>query len=331
MTTVTPLPTFDDVRQAADRLRGVAHRTPVMRSRTVDARLQASVFFKCENLQRAGAFKFRGAYNALSQLGPAARRAGALGYSSGNHAQAMALAASLLSIPVTIVMPDDAPAIKMAATRGYGATVVTYDRYRQDREVLGRELAEAQGLTVVPPFDHRDVIAGQGTAALELFEEVGRLDDLFVCVGGGGLISGCGLAARALAPDCRVTGVEPAAGNDAQQSLARGEIVRIDVPMTIADGAQTQSLGQLTFPLVQRCVDAIETVSDDELVAAMQFFAERMKILVEPTGCLAAAAVFSGRYPLAGRRVGVILSGGNTDLASFCRRVAERDSGDAAT
>jgi threonine dehydratase len=301
MPTTDELPTFDDVRSAAGRLAGVAHRTPVLRSRTVDARLGASVFFKCENLQRAGAFKFRGAYNALSQLGPEARRAGALAYSSGNHAQAVALAARLLSIPATIVMPLDAPAIKLAATRGYGAEVVTYDRYRQDREALARELADSRGLTLIPPFDHRDVIAGQGTVALELFEEVGELDALFVCLGGGGLISGCGLVAR-----------------------ATGEIVRIDVPKTIADGAQTQSLGRLTFPLIRRCVDAIETVTDDELVDAMRFLAERMKILVEPTGCLGAAAAFGGRQSLEGQRVGVVLSGGNTDLASFCELVSAR-------
>ncbi|MGE0310320.1 MAG: threo-3-hydroxy-L-aspartate ammonia-lyase [Lautropia sp.] len=312
------LPDFDAVLAAARRLEGVAHRTPVLRSSTIDRRLGAQVFFKCENLQRVGAFKFRGAYNALASLDAARRRAGVIAFSSGNHAQAIALAGNLLSIPTTIVMPEDAPAMKVAATRGYGAEIVTYDRYTVDREALGATLAAERGLTLVPPFDAADVIAGQGTAALELLDEVGPLDYLFVCVGGGGLVSGCALAARARAPACRVVGVEPAAGNDVQQSLEKGEIVKIPVPKTIADGAQTQAPGRLTFELIRSLGVEIQTVSDGELIDAMRFFAERMKLIVEPTGCLGAAAAFSGRLPVRGRRVGVIVSGGNVDLASFC-------------
>ena len=313
------LPDFDAVLAAARRLEGVAHRTPVLRSSTIDARLGAQIFFKCENLQRGGAFKFRGAYNALASLDAARREAGVIAYSSGNHAQAIALSGRVLSIPTTIVMPDDAPAMKVAATRGYGAEIVTYDRYSVDREALGARLAAERGLTLVPPFDAPDVIAGQGTAALELFDEVGPLDVLFVCVGGGGLVSGCALATRARSPECRIVGVEPAAGNDVQLSLEKGEIVRIPVPKTIADGAQTQAPGKLTFSLIRSLGVGIETVTDAELVDAMRFFAERMKLIVEPTGCLGAAAAFSGRVPLRGMRAGVILSGGNVDMTAFCR------------
>ena len=320
------LPDFDAVLAAARRLQGVAHRTPVLRSSTLDRRLGAQVFFKCENLQRAGAFKFRGAYNALASLDPARRSAGVIAYSSGNHAQAIALAGNLLSVPTTIVMPEDAPAMKVAATRGYGAEIVRYDRYKVDREVLGATLAQERGLTLVPPFDARDVIAGQGTAALELLDEVGALDLLFVCVGGGGLVSGCAIAARARAPDCRIIGVEPAAGNDVQQSLAKGEIVKIAVPRTIADGAQTQAPGKLTFELMRTLGVEIQTVTDAELVDAMRFFAERMKLVVEPTGCLGAAAAFSARVPVRGRKVGVIVSGGNVDLASFCALLGKAEA-----
>lgn len=313
--------TFADIAAARDRLRGVAHRTPVLTSRTADALTGARLFFKCENLQRGGAFKFRGAYNALAQLSPGERRRGVVAFSSGNHAQAVALAARLLSIPATIVMPHDAPAIKVAATRGYGAQVIGYDRYTEDREAIGRRLAAEHGLTLVPPFDHPHVMAGQGTAAAELLEDVGALDALVVCVGGGGLISGCAVAARHLAPACRVIGVEPETGNDVQQSLAAGRIVRIDVPHTIADGAQTQQPGQYTFPVIQALVSEIVTVPDAALVRALRFFAERMKIVVEPTGALAAAAAFE-TLPLAGQRVGVIVSGGNIDSARYAQLLA---------
>ncbi|MCB2019367.1 MAG: threo-3-hydroxy-L-aspartate ammonia-lyase [Burkholderiaceae bacterium] len=316
------LPTFDDVTAAAQRLAGHAHRTPVLRSRTADALLGAEVFFKCENLQRAGAFKFRGAFNALSRFDAAQRRAGVVAFSSGNHAQAVALAARMLDMPATILMPQDAPQSKVEATLAYGAEVIRFDRYREDREAIGRRLALERGLTLIPPYDHADVIAGQGTATLELIEEVGTLDDLFVCLGGGGLLSGAALAARALAPNCRLHGVEPEAGDDARQSLARGEIVHIETPQTIADGAQTQHLGALTFAIIRRDVDDIVTATDAQLVQAMRFFAERMKLVVEPTGCLGFAGACRAGLPLAGRRVGVILSGGNVDLKRFAELVA---------
>lgn len=311
------LPTYEDVAQAAERILGAAHRTPVLTSRTVNEEFGAEVFFKCENMQRMGAFKFRGGYNALSKFSPEQRRAGVVAFSSGNHAQAVALSAKILGMPATIIMPQDAPAAKVAATRGYGATVVTYDRYTEDREQIGRELAEKHGLTLIPPYDHADVIAGQGTAAKELFEEVGPLDAFFVCLGGGGLLSGSALATRALSPGCMLYGVEPEAGNDGQQSLRKGEIVHIDTPRTIADGAQTQHLGKLTFPIIQRDVNDILTVSDDELVACMRFFAERMKIVVEPTGCLGFAAARRMKEQLKGKKVGVLISGGNIDLGRF--------------
>ncbi len=316
------LPAFADVERAAARLKGIAIRTPVMTSRTADAMTGASLFFKCENLQRMGAFKFRGAYNAIASLPEATRQRGVIAFSSGNHAQGMALAGQLLGVPVTILMPKDAPVAKIEATRGYGAEVILFDRYSQDREALGRQVAAERGASLIPPFDHPDVIAGQGTAALELIEETGPLDLLLVCLGGGGLISGCALAAHALSPGVKVIGVEPEAGNDGQQSLRAGRIIKIEVPKTIADGAQTPALGQITFPLIQRDVADIVTVSDAELVAAMRFFAERMKLVVEPTGCLAAAAAFAAKTPVKGLRVGVIISGGNTDLASFCRLLA---------
>ena len=319
---MTMLPTYDDVVQAAARIEGVAHRTPVLTSRTVNEEFGAEVFFKCENMQRMGAFKFRGGYNALARFTPEQRRAGVVAFSSGNHAQAVALASRILGMPATIVMPHDAPAAKVAATRGYGATVVTYDRYTQDREQIGRELAEQHGLTLIPPYDHADVIAGQGTAARELFEETGPLEAFFVCLGGGGLLAGSALATRALAPDCRLYGVEPEAGNDGQQSFRKGEIVHIDTPRTIADGAQTQHLGQLTFPIIRRDVDDILTVGDDELVECMRFFAERMKIVVEPTGCLGFAAARRMKESLKGKKVGVLISGGNIDLARFASLVA---------
>ena len=317
------LPTYEDVAQAAERILGAAHRTPVLTSRTVNEEFGAEVFFKCENMQRMGAFKFRGGYNALAKFSLEQRRAGVVAFSSGNHAQAIALSAKILGMPATIVMPQDAPAAKVAATRGYGATVVTYDRYTEDREQIGRELAEKHGLTLIPPYDHADVIAGQGTAAKELFEEVGPLDAFFVCLGGGGLLSGSALATRALSPGCMLYGVEPEAGNDGQQSFRTGEIVHIDTPRTIADGAQTQHLGQLTFPIIRRNVNDILTVSDEELVACMRFFAERMKIVVEPTGCLGFAAARRMKDQLKGKKVGILISGGNIDLGRFASLIGD--------
>lgn len=317
------LPTYADVEAAAKRIAGVAHRTPALTSRTANERTGANLVFKAENLQRMGAFKFRGGYNAIAALTPAQRKAGVLTYSSGNHAQAIAYASRLLGAPATIIMPLDAPAAKVAATKGYGAEVVTYDRYTQDRLELGSRLAAERGLTLIPPYDHPEVIAGQGTATKELIEEAGELDVLLVCLGGGGLLAGALLAARKLNPGCKVYGVEPEAGNDGQQSLRKGEIVKIAVPKTIADGAQTPFLGNYTFPIIRDLVEDIVTVPDAALVAAMRFFAERMKLVVEPTGCLAAAAAFTGAVPVAGKRVGVILSGGNVDLASFARFIAE--------
>ena len=308
---------FDDVAGAARRIEGFAHRTPVLTSRTADEKTGAHLFFKCENLQRMGAFKFRGAYNALAQFTDAQRRAGVLAFSSGNHAQAIALAARLLGMPAAIVMPNDAPQIKIDATRGYGAEVVLYDRYTESREALATKLAEERGMTLIPPFDHPHVMAGQGTAALELIDQAGPLDLVLLPVGGGGLISGCATAVRAQLPDCAVVGVEPAAGNDVQQSLQRGEIVHIDVPRTIADGAQTQQAGRYTFPVIQALVKRVVTATDAQLVSAMRFFGERMKLIVEPTGCLGAAAAFERAIDVRGKRVGVILSGGNIDLARY--------------
>ncbi|MBU9691144.1 threo-3-hydroxy-L-aspartate ammonia-lyase [Burkholderia multivorans] len=322
-----PLPSFDDVAAAAARIAGHAHRTPVMTSRTVDDALGAQVFFKCENLQRMGAFKFRGAFNALSRFDAEQRRRGVVAFSSGNHAQAIALSARMLGIPATIVMPQDAPAAKIAATRGYGATVVTYDRYTEDREQIGRELAERDGLTLIPPYDHPDVIAGQGTAAMELFDEVGPLDAVFTPLGGGGLLSGTALATRALSPNARLYGVEPEAGNDGQQSFRSGAIVHIDTPRTIADGAQTQHLGNITFPIIRRDVDDILTATDEELVECMRLFASRMKIVVEPTGCLSFAGARRMKDELKGKRVGIVISGGNVDLDAFSALLASRPQG----
>jgi threo-3-hydroxy-L-aspartate ammonia-lyase len=319
------LPTYQDVLEAAARLEGHAHRTPVLQSATANARWGAQFFFKCENFQRAGAFKFRGAFNALSKFDAAQRSAGAIAFSSGNHAQAVALAARLLGMPALIVMPQDAPSAKLAATRGYGAEVVLYDRFTEDREALTQRLAEERGMTLIPPYDHPDVIAGQGTAVKELIEETGPLDRLYVCLGGGGLTSGSALAARALAPQCQVYGVEPEAGNDGQQSLRAGHIVHIATPKTIADGAQTQHLGAYTFAIIQRDVTDIVTVSDAQLVEAMRFFAERMKMVVEPTGCLAfaaACAASEAEPAMRGARVGVIVSGGNVDLVRYAELLA---------
>jgi threo-3-hydroxy-L-aspartate ammonia-lyase len=315
-----PTPSFEDVAAAAHRIEGHAHRTPVLRSRTADAELGAEVFFKCENFQRMGAFKFRGAFNALSCFDARQRQAGVVAFSSGNHAQAIALSARILGMPATIVMPRDAPAAKIAATRGYGGDVLLYDRYSEDREAIGARLAAEKGMTLIPPYDHPHVIAGQGTAAKELIEEAGPLDALFVCLGGGGLLSGSALSARALSPHAKIYGVEPEAGNDGQRSLRSGAIVHIETPQTIADGAQTQALGKITFEIIRREVDDIFTASDAELVEAMRFFATRMKMVVEPTGCLGFAA--ARRQALKGQRVGVIVSGGNVDMARFCELLA---------
>jgi threo-3-hydroxy-L-aspartate ammonia-lyase len=308
---------FDDIAGAQKRLAGVAHRTPVLTSTAADAMVGARLFFKCENFQRIGAFKFRGAFNAISQFTPQQRANGVVTFSSGNHAQAIALSARLLDVKAVIVMPTDAPAVKLAATRGYGAEVILYDRYTDDREAIGRRLAQERGLTLIPPYDHPHVMAGQGTVALELIEDAGPLDLLVTPLGGGGLLSGCATAAKAMSPDCSVIGVEPTAGDDGQRSFRSGQIVRIDTPDTIADGAQTRSLGALTFPVLQRRVDDILTVGDDELVETMAFFASRMKIIVEPTGCLGAAAVLGRQLDLRGKRVGIVLSGGNVDLLRF--------------
>ncbi len=313
---------YSEVEKAAARIKGVAHRTPVLTSRTADGMARAQLFFKCENFQRTGAFKFRGAYNAISKFSAGQRAAGVLTYSSGNHAQAIALSASLLGIKAAIIMPHDAPALKVAATKGYGAEVIVYDRYKENREEIGRRLAQERGMTLIPPYDHPDVICGQGTAVMELIEQVGQLDVLLVCLGGGGLLAGSALAAAALSPSCRIIGVEPEAGNDGQQSLRSGAVVHIAVPDTIADGAMVTHLGAHNFEVIKREVDDIVTVPDAQLVATMKFFAERMKMIVEPTGCLGAAAALHGAVPVAGKKVGILVSGGNVDLARFARLVA---------
>ena len=315
--------TYQDVIAAAERLEGFAHRTPVFTSRTLDAETGAQVFIKCENLQRGGSFKFRGAFNALSQFDPQQRKAGVVAFSSGNHAQGIALAASLLGIPATLVMPTDAPAAKVAATRGYGASVVLYDRFSEDREQIGRTLAAEHGLTLIPPYDHPDVLAGQGTAAKELLEFTGPLDALFVGLGGGGMLSGTALSTRALAPDCLLYGVEPEAGNDGQRSFRSGSIVHIDTPATIADGAQTQHLGNCTFPIIRDKVDDILTVTDAQLVAEMKFFMQRMKMVVEPTDCLGLAALRQLGERFKGQRVGIIVTGGNVDIERYAALLRE--------
>ena len=324
--TVLRIPTVDDVRTARTRLAGVAHKTPVLTSRTANEIAGATLFFKAENLQRTGAFKFRGAYNAIAALDASARKNGVVAFSSGNHAQALAHAAKLHGISATIVMPRDAPEIKVAATRGYGAEIVFYDRYSDDREEISRRLAAERGASLIPPYDHPDIIAGQGTAALELIEEVGEIDLLAVPLGGGGLLAGSALVTRALSPGCAVIGVEPEAGNDGQQSLRSGDIVHIPVPKSIADGAVTTHVGHHNFPVLKRDVADIVTVSDAQLIETMRFFAERMKIIVEPTGCLAAAALLQGAVDCAGKRVGVLLSGGNIDLPTFSALLQRRAS-----
>jgi len=314
--------TYSDVEQAAARLEGAAHRTPTLTSTTANARTGAELFFKCENYQRMGAFKFRGAFNAIARFTDAQRAAGVLTFSSGNHAQAIALSARLAGIRATIIMPSDAPALKVQATKEYGGEVLFYDRYTENREEIASRLADERGMTLIPPYDHPDVICGQGTAAKELFEDVGPLDVLLVPLGGGGLLSGCALAASGLAPDCKVIGVEPEAGNDGQQSLRRGEVVHIGVPKTIADGAMVTHVGTHNFEVIKRLVDDIVTVTDAQLVETMKFFAERMKMVVEPTGCLGAAAALCGVVPVTGKRVGIMISGGNVDLSRFAALVA---------
>ena len=321
---MTNLPTFADVMAAAQRIAGHAHRTPVLTSRTADQDVGATLFFKCENLQRMGAFKFRGAFNALSRFDARQKRAGVVAFSSGNHAQAIALSARILEIPATILMPHDAPAAKIAATKGYGAQVRIYDRYHEDREALGRQMADELGMTLIPPYDHPDVIAGQGTAVKELIDKVGELDALFTPMGGGGLFSGSALAARALSPRCELYGVEPEAGNDGQQSFRTGRIVHIEPPRTIADGAQTQHLGEYTFAIIRRDATDVLTATDPELIECMRFFAARMKIVVEPTGCLGFAGARSMRERLAGKRVGILVSGGNIDVERFAELLAGR-------
>ena len=308
--------TFDDVSAAAARLGGVANETPVLTSRTVDDCTGATAFFKCENFQRVGAFKFRGAYNALSQFSEAQREQGVIAYSSGNHAQAIALAGRLLDISATLVMPENAPEVKLNATRGYGAEIVPYDPETTVREELAAEIAEERDLILIPSFDHPDVVAGQGTAGMELLQEVVPLDVLLVCCGGGGLLSGCALAADALAPDCTVVGVEPVAANDAERSFETGTLHEVTRPDTIADGARTRHLGAVTFPLVLEYVDDVVSVSDEALLRAMHLLWERMKIVVEPTGALAAAALLEGAVDVTDRRVGVLVTGGNVDLGT---------------
>jgi len=314
MNTTLTLPTFADVESAAERIAGFAHHTPVATSRTINARTGAELFFKCENLQRAGAFKFRGAYNALSRLDADERRRGVVTFSSGNHAQAIALAGQLLDIPRVIVMPSDAPAVKRIATEGYGGEVILYDRDKEDREAIGRRLASERGLTLIPPYDHPHIIAGQGTAARELIQEVGPLDLLFAPCGGGGLLSGSAISARAMSPACTVVGVEPAAGDDATRSFRTKQLQTVGNPKTVADGARTPSLGSLTFPLVLANVNDMATVDDSTLLKTMFYLWERLKMVVEPTGALGAAAAMEGTIPIHGRRVGIILSGGNVDL-----------------
>lgn len=307
----------EDVEAAALRIAGAVRRTPVLTSARLDDVLSAHVFFKCENLQLVGAFKLRGAYNAIARLSDEQRRAGVVAFSSGNHAQAVALAASMQGVGSTIVMPTDAPAIKRAATERYGASVVDYDRYTEDRIAVTAAIAERTGAAIIPPYDHADVMAGQGTAAMELIEDAGPLDVVVTPLGGGGLLSGTAVAARAMCPAVQVYGVEPEAGNDAQRSLAEGRIVTIETPRTIADGAQTQFLGELTFPVLQELVAGVLTVPDSSLVSAVRWFFEDLKLVVEPTGALAAAALRDGLLDVRGRRVGVIVSGGNVDPTAY--------------
>ena len=313
--------TYSDLAAAHARIRAFAKRTPVLTSSTVDALTGAKVHFKCENFQRMGAFKFRGAYNALSQLSAEQKARGVVAFSSGNHAQAVALSGKMLGVPATIVMPTDAPKVKLEATRGYGAEVVSYDASNEDRAKIAEKLASERGLTLIPPFDHPHILAGQGTAAKELFEDAGPFDILMVPCGGGGLLSGCSIAAKHLSPKCKVIGVEPAAGDDGLQAFRAGKLVSVPLPMTIADGARTTSLGKLTFAIIQKNVDDFLTVTDEELLQTMFFLWERMKMLVEPTGALAACALLEGKIDAKGKKVGVVISGGNVDLAWAARQL----------
>lgn len=324
----TPIPpiSFNDILSASDVLSGKANKTPVITSRTLDKMTGATVFVKCENLQRTGAFKFRGAFNAMSRMQESDKERGVLTYSSGNHAQAIALAGRLLGVSTTIIMPDDAPAIKKAATEGYGAHVITYDKHETTRETLAAEIAEKHGMTIIPPYDHPHVVAGQGTVGLELMQAAHELDMLFVCCGGGGLLSGCAIAAKHLQPDCRVIGVEPEAGDDATRSFKTGTLQTVHNPDTIADGARTPYLGTITFPLVLKYVDDMITVSDAALVEAMRFFWERAKLIVEPTGALATAGMLSNQIDVRGARVGVVISGGNVDLENALTLFSSRQT-----
>ncbi|TXT15798.1 hypothetical protein VHUM_00301 [Vanrija humicola] len=321
--TADTLPTFADVEAAVKRIEGVAHKTPVLTSTTANELLGAQLYFKAENFQRMGAFKFRGAYNTLSQFTPEQKQKGVIAFSSGNHAQAVALSAKLLGIPATIVMPKDAPPAKLAATRGYGANVVLYDRFTEDRDAIARRISSETGGTVVPPYNDVGVLTGQGTVAYELLKEVPDLDYIFVPLGGGGLLSGTILAAQGLAPNAKVYGVEPAAGDDFQQSLRKGEIVKIPVPKTIADGAQTQAAGDITFKIVSNGVTDILTATDEQLVESIKFYAERLKIVVEPTGALSLAAARHAGIDLKGKKVGIIISGGNVDLVKWGKYLSE--------
>ncbi|MGY1455661.1 pyridoxal-phosphate dependent enzyme [Streptomyces sp. SS8] len=323
MTSTTPPVTLEDVRDAAARIEGVAHRTPVLRSRTLDSLAGAEVFLKCENLQRAGAFKFRGAYNAASRLSSGQLARGIAAYSSGNHAQAVALAARELGTTAVILMPEDTPRSKLEATAGYGAEIVTYDRYTGDRVALGEALAAERGLTLIPPYEHPHIIAGQGTAALELIEEVGELDALVAPVGGGGLIAGSATAAKGLLPGIRVIGVEPEAGDDTRRSLEAGGRVSIPVPRTIADGLAAETPGELTFSVNRRLVDEIVPVDDDRIREAMRLAFERLKTVVEPSGAAALAAVLAGRPDPLPRRIGVIVSGGNVGAQRFAELLGD--------
>jgi threonine dehydratase len=312
---------YGDVAAAAARLEGHAHKTPVMTSRAINEAFGANFLFKCENLQRTGSFKFRGAFNAVAALPHEERRRGVIAYSSGNHAQAIACVGQLLEIPTALIMPRDAPALKIQAVRSYGGEIVFYDRYTEDREAIGERLASERGLSLIPSYDHPPVIAGQGTATKELIEHVGPLDRLFVCLGGGGLLAGAALAVRELSPRCKIIGVEPDAGNDGQQSFRAGHVVHIPVPKSIADGAVVTHLGYNNFPIIHRLVDDIVTVFDAALIDAMRLLAERMKLIAEPTGCLAAAAAFSGAFHRPGEHVGVLISGGNLDAARFAQLI----------
>lgn len=319
--TSEPSVTYAQIEAAAQQLQGQANQTPVLTSRTVNERTQSQVFFKCENFQRTGSFKFRGAFNAMSQLTPEQKQRGVLAYSSGNHAQAIALCGKLLGIPSTIIMPSDSPAVKQAATQGYGAEIILYDRATADREILTSKLAAEKGYTIIPPFNHPAVIAGQGTATKELIEAVGPLDYLLVCCGGGGLLAGSAIAAHTLAPDCKVIGVEPATGDDATRSFHTKILQTSTHPNTIADGARTPSLGSLTFPLILSYVYDMVSVSDESLVKTLKFLWERMKLLIEPTGALAAAALLEGKVYHPKSRIGILISGGNVDIGQISRMI----------